>query len=170
MVLDGVQGYLSRTFGGATQPETASSKPKSRTQPSSPPAAPGRDVVELSPHAPRPISAQTVLTSSEIRDRILEHTPLSPSQERILRTDRVHAAIVTLGVLMESGIDQPAWPGGFPTPTSEELQEAYRRLSQRLQDPDGVDDPGAVQDTRLALLDAYRSVDFSTLLQPGGDE
>lgn len=169
MVLDGVQGYLSRTFGGATQPETQGSKPKPRPA-TNPVAAPGRDVVELSAHAPRPLSAQMLQTSSEIRDHILANTPLSASQERVLRTDRVHAAVVTLGVLMQSGVDQPAWPGGFPAPSSEELQEAYRRLSQRLQDPDAVDDPGAVQDTRLALLDAYRSVDFTTLPLPGIEE
>lgn len=170
MVLDGVQGYLSRAFGGTTQPETAGSKPRPRISASTPVPASGRDVVELSSHAPRPLSAEMVQTSSEIRDHILAKTPLSASQERVLRTDRIHAAVVTLGVLMESGVDKPSWPGGFPTPSSEELQEAYRRLSQRLQDPEGVANPDAVQDTRLALLDAYRHVDFATLLQPGDEE
>lgn len=170
MVLDGVKGYLSRTFSGTTPPDTPGVKTKSRPTEPKPVAVPGRDVVELSPHAPQPLTAEMVQTSTGIRDRILANTPLSASQERVLRTDRIHAAMVTLGVLMESGVEQPMWPGGFPVPSTEELQEAYRRLSQRLRDPDHVSDPDAVQDVRRALLDAYRDVDFSTLLQPDVDE
>ncbi len=91
---------------------------------------------------------------------------LTSDEESNLREDRVYAAIT---VLIAMGTDTEdatlsGWPGGLPAPTREELETAYRRLSQRLQNIDDANNPALANQSRLDVLDRNRNGGLQELL------
>lgn len=114
------------------------------------------DRVELSSFAPRPLSASLFQDAWETGQALGSGDKLSAGQTEKIREDRVFAAIAAMTLLGANGSGSDAnigWPGGLPVPTQAEMDEARRRLSQRFLRVEATEDPEAVQNNRLNLLE-----------------
>ncbi|MDR1611569.1 MAG: hypothetical protein LBT97_02170 [Planctomycetota bacterium] len=123
------------------------------------------DRVELSSAVPKPLPARFVEEAKLASETLAAGGVLSPGQTAALREDRVFAALaafMAVGATGEAGT-VPPWPGGLPAPTRDELEAAYRRLSQRLERPGDADDPEGALRSRLDALEQGRGADFLAL-------
>lgn len=114
------------------------------------------DSVSLSPYAPKPLEATLFEDALSAGKAITSGAKLPDDQEIRLREDRVFAAVSALALLGDDGEDGTLprqWPGGIPAPTSEELEAARRRLSQRLQNVESAQDAAQLQQERLVILE-----------------
>ncbi|MDR0363057.1 MAG: hypothetical protein LBJ46_10310 [Planctomycetota bacterium] len=120
------------------------------------------DRVELSRAVPRPLSARLVEEAREVHDTLFGGKRLNAAQETAMREDRIFAAVAALMAIGVTGEEpvMPAWPGGLPVPTREELEAAYRRLSQRLDKLDDAEDADRAAGIRIELLDRARGADL----------
>lgn len=119
------------------------------------------DQVSLSPFAPRPLTADFLRSAMQAGESLGQGKTPSGEEADRLREDRVFAAVSALALLGYSG-DQPVnWPGGFSSPTKEELEMARRRLAQRPQNLQETDSPEQLQQQRLELLEKVAKRDFS---------
>ncbi len=127
------------------------------------------DMVSLSPFAPKPLSASLFEEALDTSRMFSAGENLSTTQIERLREDRVLHAISALALLGENGETGMtlAWPGGLPTPTSEEMEAARRRLSQRLQFDKVNGDPEEVQFNRMELLKKLRERDSAVSQETG---
>lgn len=122
--------------------------------------------VELSARVPEQIPVSTMKASGELASTMLEGGSLSRNEQRALREDRVLAAITGMRILQQqTGELQKIWCSGVPSPTPAELEEAYRRLTQRLSNPADTSDLLTQNAERVGLLEAFRTRDFSGLSQ-----
>lgn len=122
------------------------------------------DRVDLSPLAPKPLDASLVEDASGAAAKLTSGKKLTSGEEDALREDRVFATVTTL---MALGVDDesrlPGWPVGLPTPSREEMETAYRRISQRLKNVEGAVNPDVAQRGRSELIDKNRNADFAAL-------
>lgn len=116
----------------------------------------GGDIVELSSNVPQPLEAATLEAAGVVAQKLRAGQPLSTREMNRLRNDRVFAALTVLNGAAVGGGTFQHWPGGIPAPTGDELDEAYRRLSQRLVGNDYARDPEALNALRVEILDAFR--------------
>lgn len=124
------------------------------------------DRVDLSPQAPRPLSASYVESAAGTAQKLAGRGKLTSDETQSLREDRVFAAISTLiavGADPDGGAGLKGWPGGIPAPTGAEMEAAYRRLAQRLDRVDDASDPETAKRGRSAVLEKVRNVDFGEL-------
>ncbi len=120
------------------------------------------DRVELSTDAPQPLPADLVERAGDVAWHLAEQEPLTAGQSHSLRQDRIFAALAHLLALgLDKGDPTLHWPTGLPAPSSAELKEAYRRLSQRLLRLDRVRDARHVAQLREHVLDALRKTDIA---------
>lgn len=120
------------------------------------------DTVDLSPFAPKPLAASLFESASGTAAKLTSGASLSPGEVSTLREDRVYAAVaalIAMGTDSESRL--PGWPGGLPTPSRYELETAYRRLSQRLENVEATNDPEATQRGRMETIERNRNADFA---------
>lgn len=112
------------------------------------------DSVSLSANVPRPLTANDFRAAVNAGKTMASSGTLDINSTRRLREDRVFNALSALALMGERGTEEgmTGWPGGIPAPSSEELEEARRRLSQRLSRTEGLPDPAAAQEERLELL------------------
>jgi len=133
-----------------------------------PPAAPAPtlvDVVELSEAAPRPVDVDFLRDADLVAGKLAGAGDLTGREKTRMREDRVFAAMSALLLVGAYESGYPAkWPGGLPTPSPEEVQEAYRRLSQRLMRLDSVRDAYEMQSLRQTVLDSLRGQDLPALV------
>ncbi|MCD7897716.1 MAG: hypothetical protein LUG50_13750 [Planctomycetaceae bacterium] len=124
------------------------------------------DTVSLSAAAPKPLTANFLEDAIGVGKRLAGGTETMAAEDtERLREDRVFAAVSALAMIgfdAESG-QAPRWPGGLPTPTTEELDVARRRLAQRPQNPEEAANPEALGKDRLSILSAVGRTDFGTL-------
>lgn len=118
----------------------------------------GVDSVVLSRNVPRPISAADFVEALETGQSLADDESLSSGQKSKMREDRVFAALVALTLV---GEDASGWPGGLPQPTREEVAEARRRLSQRLDGLESVEDAESARQGRVELLRRVGNLDIS---------
>ncbi len=120
------------------------------------------DRVELSARRPRQIEAGVIEKAREMSDTLEEKGKLGRRDLAALREDRVMAALVGMRLIQNnSELASPIWAGGIPAPTQQELQEAYRRLTQLPADISEAGDAGAVLETRSDLLEKFSGDNFS---------
>lgn len=122
------------------------------------------DRVDLSSLAPKPLDASVVEDSGSTAEKINKGTRLTSEEEANLREDRIYAALTTL---MAVGADPETqllgWPGGLPAPTKDEMQAAYRRLTQRMDRVDDAQDPEKTLRMRSETLGTMRRINTSQL-------
>lgn len=112
------------------------------------------DTVSLSRFVPKPLPADYLEDAIAYGKEIASGGKLSQKDTERVRLDRVFTALVALEALGDNGETMPRmWPAGLPVPSEEELEEARRRLAQRLQDVDLAADAEYVQSERLRLLE-----------------
>lgn len=128
------------------------------------------DIVEFSSNVPKPVERDVFEKSLETSESLLENKKLTVAEVKSLRLDRVYAALVKLEMMKaDPGEGKAYWPMGVPAPNDAELEEAYRRLTQKISIPEGVvvDDDSEepvidpVNQERIDLLDAFRMKSFS---------
>lgn len=120
------------------------------------------DKVQLSAGVPEPVEAETLETADRLAQDIVEKGKTARKDTERLREDRVLAALTGMRLMQQTTVDlEEVWVGGLPQPTQEEMQEAYRRLSQRLSSPEEVKDPAAQNNLRVELREYFRSYDFA---------
>lgn len=110
------------------------------------------DKVSLSPFAPRPLTADFLQSAMQTSENLAQGKTLSGDDEARLREDRVFAAVTALALLGYDGEQPVNWPGGFSSPTREELEMARRRLAQRPQNLSEADSAEQLQQRRLELM------------------
>lgn len=130
-----------------------------------------KDAVTLSSNVPEPFNATEILSARSISSDLTNGTQTAPTAtvERV-RMDRVFAALAVLTAMQAN--DQNVLPQamGIPTPTADELEAAYKKLSQHVRndltgkEPEGILTAKA---QRLALVEGFRGVDFSVLVEAG---
>lgn len=127
-------------------------------------SASASDRVELSSAVPKPFSARTFEDALRVSETLATGGSLTSDQDASLREDRVFAALSAL-IAVGAGGDEAVrvWPGGLPAPTREELEAAYRRLSQRLERSGDAGDPEEAARSRLDTLEQGRGADFDAL-------
>ncbi len=129
-----------------------------------------QDRVELSSYAPKPLSASLFQNAWETGQTLGSGGKLSSEQTERIREDRVFAAIAAMTLQGANGSDTDAnigWPGGIPRPSDAEMEEARRRLSQRFQRMEAMEDPDAVQKNRLDLLEQLANRDNLAMAAAG---
>lgn len=115
------------------------------------------ETVRFSELVPKQIKAKKLEDADYLAARIDSGRKLSGKDEKDLREDRIFAAIVGMRLMQQSGEDVPKrWIGGFDQPTDQELEAAYRRLTQRVSNPDEVEDAEYIHNMRIELVDYYR--------------
>lgn len=128
------------------------------------------DKVDLSPLVPKPLSAAYVEDAYATAEKLGQGGKLAANEAEALREDRVYAALTALMALGgDSDAQQLKWPGGLPAPTREEMQAAYRRLSQRLDKLDEAGDPEQAQLSRIKTLEGMRKTDMGELADTIGN-
>jgi len=156
-------GLIGRLTGN--QEARQQYKPRSGVGQAEPLPVTDGDVVDLSSNAPQPLPARLVEEARAAADRILQGEPLSSAQEERLREDRVFAAVVALQTFAGQPEGKIAWPGGLPVPTRAEMEEALRRVHQRIIDPETARIPAQVGPARRQLLDELRGADLGAELE-----
>ena len=122
------------------------------------------DRVVLSSQAPKPLSASLVEDAMGTGKKLSGKGRLTADEEDALREDRVFAAVAMLAALgTEAETRLPGWPGGLPAPTREEMEAAYRRLSQRLNKVDEASNPETASRARVEIVEKNRKTDFGEL-------
>lgn len=129
------------------------------------------DRVSLSPFAPRPLNASLVRDAFAAAKTMETGGRLSQAQGERLREDRIFAAVAALATLGGDDVEpmRRNWPGGLPVPSSEELEVARRRLAQRLDQVDEVEDGAVVQEERVGLLQRIGRRDLTAIGPPADD-
>lgn len=120
------------------------------------------DTVELSPDVPRPLPASVLANATEAADALDRGEALPNRALLNLREDRVLLAVAAMRIRGGDPDKNFQWPGGLPGPSAEEMEAAYRRLTQRLTENESDSDAPALNAERLDLLDRYRRADFAT--------
>ena len=121
------------------------------------------DKVSLSAFAPRPLNADFLEDAMAAGKTLQDGGKLSAADQDRLREDRVFAAVTALALLgydEETGTAR-SWPGGLPSPSAAELEEARRRLAQRPRDTEAAQDYKQVQRDRLDLMQKVGKKDLS---------
>lgn len=160
-IAGGSAGVIGRMFAKRNVQEIYS-KQRTATEEADDRITDAVDRVDLSPFAPKPLAASLVESASGTAAKLLTGASLTSVEESALREDRVFAAVATL-IAMGGNADSPlpGWPGGLPTPTRQELETAYRRLSQRLENVEAASDPEAALRGRVETIEKNRNADFS---------
>lgn len=129
------------------------------------------DRVSLSPFAPRPLNAGLFRDAVDTARTLGEGGKLTADQAQRLREDRIFAAVAALATVGDNGADAQnrSWPGGIPAPTQEEMEVARRRLSQRLDSEENLDDAEAARAERVELLRKIGKRDLSGFFVTGDD-
>lgn len=128
------------------------------------------DSVDLSSFAPKPLSGEMFSDAMDTGRVINGGGRLSTDRMEKLREDRIFSAVSALAAMGLEGENEglPAsWPAGLPAPTKEEMEEARRRLAQRLQHDEMGADTADLQRERATLLDKVRKSDFSAFSSGG---
>lgn len=124
------------------------------------------DRVDLSADAPRPVSARAFAEAMTAAKSLSSGGRLSEEQQEALREDTVFRA---MSVLIAMGGDGDGlvkgWPGGLPMPTRPELEAAYRRIAQRLDDPGNVDNADQINRERAEFMERSRKIGFPGLTE-----
>ena len=116
------------------------------------------ETVQFSELVPKPLKAKTLEDADYLSSRIADKRILKSKDEKELREDRIFAAIVGMRLMQQSGEDVPKrWVGGFDKPSDQELEAAYRRLTQRVSSPHEADDPEYIHNMRVELVDYYKN-------------
>ncbi len=153
--------------GEGAAPETASPEPAAARVTLSTRALPKTIVnsyekVELSQRVPQQIPVATMKASGEIAETLLQGENVSRSDQKALREDRVLAALTGMRILQQqAGVTEKVWLSGIPRPSEAEMQEAYRRLTQRLSSPGDTKELLVQNAERVGLLETFRDRDFS---------
>lgn len=122
------------------------------------------DRVQLSSGVPRPLAAKVLEEADLLASKLESGGKLKQKDTDALREDRVFAALVAMRLMENSsGQARAMWLGGIPSPTKSEIDEAYRRLTQRLVEPAEVEDAASSNNMRIDLLEKFRDFDYSVL-------
>jgi hypothetical protein len=163
MNLSGVGGFIGRMFGNSSVPQAYTQVRQGIRENTNSESA-LTDRVELSANAPKPLQAKDLEYASQIADKLKNGEKLSVGDQEYLREDRVFAATVVLSLLGKGvNLESVNWSTGLPAPSEAEMNEAYRRVSQRLQDLDQVADKDGVRDLRRNIIDNLRGTDFGAV-------
>ena len=115
------------------------------------------ETVSISDLVPKPLSAKKMENAQTMAEKLRDGDILTVREEDNLREDRILAAIVGMRLIQQGeGVLEKRWIGGMNPPTEEELDAAYRRLTQRVSSPSEAENPESVRQFRLELLDTYR--------------
>ncbi|MBN2711506.1 MAG: hypothetical protein JXR97_03600 [Planctomycetes bacterium] len=158
-----VGGFIGRLFGNNSVAQAYSPATRKAVGGESSRAS-GMDIVELSPHAPRPLDSREVEDVNSVANKFNSGETLSGAETEKLRQDRVFTALAVLAALSKGNGESPKWPGGFPEPTAAELDAAYRRLAQKMTNLDSVRNPEEMQQLREKVLDDFKGADFSVVV------
>lgn len=160
-VTGGNAGVIGRMFAKRNVQEIYG-RQKGAPEESDEKAAGAVDTVDLSPFAPKPLPASLFESAAGTASKLLSGASLSQGETSALREDRVFAAVAAL-VAMGTDFDSrlPGWPGGLPAPSRNELESAYRRLSQRLENIEATNDPEAARRGRMETIEKNRNADFA---------
>lgn len=124
------------------------------------------DSVSLSPFAPKPLDAVLLRDALTAGKNLSSGGKLPEEEMERLREDRVFAAVSALALMGddgETGTVPREWPGGIPAPTQGEMEEARRRLSQRVQNAEAAENVEQLQQDRLTLLEKLGKRSFAPL-------
>lgn len=127
----------------------------------------GRDTVSLSNFVPAPFSAKLLESADNKANKMINHAELKRTEIAELREDNVQRAMVAMR-LMERGdgsLPDATWVTGMIKPSAREMEEAYRRLTQRLVDVGEASDIGSARQMRLDLLDAFRGYQWENFAE-----
>lgn len=129
------------------------------------PGPDARDVVSLSSAVPQPLPAATLESAVAVADKLLANVPLKRHENAEMNESNIYRAVVAMRLFQKSGgaVSPDVWVSGLQQPSQAEMQEAYRRLTQRVVGVSGVRDIDAVRQARLDLLDAFRDHDWRDL-------
>lgn len=131
-----------------------------------------RDAVEWSASLPAPLSDSDLAAAHRVYEA-LRGGRAGAEGAGPLREDRVLAALVVLEALeVDPRNGLRLWPPGVPSPTAEELEVAYRRLTQRLDSASRHGNGERLrhwQMRRRELLEAHRMSDMHALAAQGSD-
>lgn len=123
-----------------------------------------QDNVSLSPFAPKPLTTGFLEQAMAAGKTLSDGMNLQPGEETRIREDRVFAAVSALTLIGYSESNPvTGWPGGFPSPTREELEAARRRLSQRPTDAGDAKNAQSVMNDRIELLQKVGKSDLAAI-------
>lgn len=123
--------------------------------------------VELSSRVPQQISVSTMQASERIANAVMSGGNLGRADMKAVRESRVLAALTGMRVLQaQTGENAKVWLSGVPAPTKAEMQEAYRRLTQRLSQPTETGELMRQNAQRINLLESFRAQDFRGFAAP----
>jgi len=123
----------------------------------------GRDVVSLSAWVPQPFAAGFLESAANVADKISAHASLKRQENQELNEDNIYRAVVAMRLFQKNGgsLSENVWVSGLEQPSKAEMQEAYRRLTQRVVEVNSASNVDTARQLRLDLLDAFRNCDWN---------
>ncbi len=126
------------------------------------------DIVEFSANVPKAFTEKELSGAEKTAEKIIEDSVPSVNELKLLRNDRVYAALVKLEMMnIDPEKGRRVWPMGIPTPSKDELEEAYSRLTQHINLNTKLDDKehdyqDTINEKRVDLLEQFRMYDFDS--------
>lgn len=167
MSVNGLDSIIGQSLGGLNSQAANSSEAAKVSLSSSAEGAQAIkntfDRVDLSHSRPRPLPAVVLEQADSIAGKVSGSARLKKAETTSLREDRVMAALVSMRLIQNTGdVSRPLWVGGIPNPSQDELQEAYKRLTQLPGEISEAADRESVMQVRSSMLEHFRDTDFST--------
>ena len=117
----------------------------------------------MTSQVPQPLKAGTLESAMAVADKLLANVPLKRHENGDMNESNIYRAVVAMRLFQKSGgsVSPDVWVSGLQQPSKAEMQEAYRRLTQRVVAVNGIRDIDAVRQARLDILDAFRNYDWN---------
>jgi hypothetical protein len=127
----------------------------------------GTDTVQFSSNIPQSYTYDEFNKAMTIADKISAGKELTASEVNTIKNSRIHAALVALESMNANPEQGRKYvPMMLPRPTHAEIEEAYRRLSQRLDgEVESNDIANTSQGRRATLFESYRGMDLSAIVE-----